>query len=68
MDTPADLPHAYVGNTFYGLPIDDKRKFIGVVFAYYYSANSKASMVVLRDHLNGKRVGTYSPSGGLDLD
>jgi len=69
VESPAFLPHAYVGNTFYSLAFDDKEKFVSVIFAYYYAANPKAEMVILYNHLNGKKIGTYSPAlGGLDLD
>lgn len=67
IETPGNLPRAWVTRTFMSLDFDTKAKLIGVVYAFYFDGSNSSDVVVLIDSVTGKRVGIYSDLG-LKLD
>jgi hypothetical protein len=54
--------------TFYALDDETRRKYIDVVYAYYFDGSSVNDTVILRDSRHGNEVGQYNPySGGLRI-
>jgi hypothetical protein len=54
----------WVTISFMSLNIDDKNSFINVIWAYYISEDEKVNILILRDGLTGKEIGTYSENNG----
>ncbi len=67
VEVPAELPHVYVAPSFYALNVDDKQRFINVVYAYYLAQSPRANIVTLYDSKSGKKIGMFTERG-LDLD
>jgi hypothetical protein len=64
-----DYVHIWASPAFYQLDFDMKQNLAGVVFDYYrISGEAKGGHVTIKDSKTGKRIGSYSPSLGLDLD
>jgi hypothetical protein len=68
IETPGNLPRVSVASAFYRLDFDAKKNFIGVVYAYHFDGTDISDAVILLDGRTNKRIGTYSLSGGLDLN
>ena len=47
--------------TFYALDDETRRKYIDVVYAYYFDGSSVNDTVILRDSRHGNEVGQYHP-------
>ena len=68
VEIPGSLPHLWVKPSFYSLSFDTKNSFVNVVYSYYYTLDSRYSMVVLYDSSSGKKIGSFNALyGGLDL-
>lgn len=67
VEVPSELPHIYVAPGFYPLNVNDKQRFINVVYAYFVAQNPKADIATLYDSRSGKKIGRFTESG-LDLD
>ncbi|MCP5421740.1 MAG: hypothetical protein H6959_02375 [Chromatiaceae bacterium] len=67
VEVPAELPHIYVAPGFYALNIDDKQRFINVVYAYFVAQNPKANIATLYDSKSSNKIGMFTERG-LDLD
>ena len=53
---------------FYAMDDEARRKYIDVVYAYYFDGSSVNDTVILRDSRHGNEVGQYNPyKGGLSL-
>lgn len=53
---------------FYLMDEPTRRKYVDVVYAYYFDGSSVNDRVVLRDARHGNEVGTYNPyRGGLTM-
>ena len=54
--------------SFYALDDEMRRKYIDVVYAYYFDGGSVNDTVILRDARHGNEVGQYNPyKGGLRI-
>jgi hypothetical protein len=64
VERPADLPHVWVTPLFLALGVDEKERFLNVVYALHYpDGGDSGSLVVLKDSRTGNRIGTYSQAG-----
>jgi hypothetical protein len=53
---------------FYLMDDDTRRRYIDVIYAYYFDGSSVNDTVILRDARHGNEVGTYNPyRGGLNM-
>ena len=60
---------AWVTPTFSLLNYDDKKSFLGVMWAYYFDANDEhIGAVYIHDSRTGKRIGDFNPHTGLSLE
>jgi len=66
VDVPGSLPHVHVGDEFMNLSFDEKQSFTGVVFAYYYTIDQNADIVVIKDFRTNEEIGKLTQRG-LDL-
>lgn len=62
-ETPGNLPRLFVGPRFHLLDIDDKEKFLGVVYAYFFSGTGPTDLVRVFDGRTGKEIGTFDRTG-----
>jgi len=62
-EMPGDVARVYVDRGFYGLTIDEKRRYSDIVFTYYYNINPNISLASLRDGYTDKTIGSYSELG-----
>jgi len=54
--------------TFYAMDDAARRKYVDVVYAYYFDGSSVNDSVILRDARHGNEVGQYNPyKGGLTI-
>ena len=60
------MPNVWVGSTFYGLEFDEKKAFLGAVYAYYFDGTRMTDTVYLMDRRSGKEVGRFN-SGTLEM-
>ena len=63
IEQPTDYPRVYVGPPFYAMTFDKKSNIMNAVLSYYSIANPKAKILILRDGMNGKNIGSYSALG-----
>lgn len=53
---------------FYLLDDPTRRKYVDVIYAFYFDGSSVNDTIVLRDARHGNEVGTYNPyRGGLNM-
>lgn len=53
---------------FYTMDDATRRKYIDVIYAYYFDGSSMNDTVILRDARHGNEVGQYNPyRGGLNM-
>ena len=62
-EMPGTVARVHVDKGFYRLTIDEKARFVGVAFAYYYNYDQNISHISLRDGYTGKTIGSYSELG-----
>lgn len=67
IETPATLPHAYVGPAFWLANITEKESMLDATLSYYIINDPRANILILKDGQTGKGIGTFSEYG-LDLD
>ena len=53
---------------FYVMDDDTRRRYIDLIYAYYFDGSSVNDTVILRDSRHGNEVGQYNPyQGGLNI-
>ena len=70
VECPADYPRVYVTELFMLLDVDTKKKFLGVILAYYYAGQNIGGlqMLILRDSRTGVQLGTFDGLGILRMN
>lgn len=69
IETPGNLPRAWVRPAFYALDYDTKKSFCNAVLTYYYAQDSRYDILRLFDSRTNKEVGKFSfVTGTLDLE
>lgn len=67
IEKPGEIPRIYVGPTFILLPYDTKNNFLDAILTYYIIENPESNILIIKDELTGKSIGTFSDRG-LDMD
>ena len=62
---PGTVPYVWVRHVFNTIDFEFKTTAISIVYAFYFSDMSLMNFVGIRDNMNGKTVGRYSPGLGL---
>ena len=68
VDASKYAAHAWVGPAFYAIDFDTKRTFVALVYAYYFDGSHAGDLVILKDSMTGKKVGTFTAISGLELE
>ena len=68
VEVPAQFPRAWTGPAFWLKTFDEKQNCVAIIYDYYIKVNPRATIVMLRDGMTGKDIGSYSASNpGLKM-
>lgn len=65
IEKPGSLPRVYVGSAFYALNFDQKRVIMELIYCYHFTGDD--GIVRIFEPMNGKEIGKYSATFGLEM-
>jgi hypothetical protein len=67
VEMPGSVPYVWVRARFNTIDFESKTTAMSIVYAFYFSDMAAMNFVGIRDNMNGKTIGTYSPGLGLKM-
>lgn len=68
IETPGNLPRAYVDAAFHSLTVDDRAALGGLIYAWAFDTQRLGQMVLFVDNYTGKTLATFSAERGYVPD